>query len=272
MTIPSNQASQTIITRYTNGDTTRIEDALAIEAPLEIQIMRKNKMAQTLTITMRTPGNDAELAVGFMFAEGILQNKEQVLQSFQTSLERLIVMLAEDVSLDEDTLDRNFMTNSSCGVCGKNSLDFMDVKSIFSPAASKFTVSPRVLGGLPEKLFSAQSLFAQTGGNHAAAIFDTQGNLRAVREDVGRHNALDKVLGWALLSEQMPLSEHILLVSGRASYELVQKASMAGIGFMAAVGAPSSLAVDLAEKTGMTLLGFLKKERFNIYTHPESVA
>jgi FdhD protein len=233
---------------------------------------------------MRTPGDDAELAAGFLFTEGIIKNREQILEvqhcgrkwikrkdpTNNSETNTIRVDLADGVELDLKSLERHFYTTSSCGVCGKSSIDALRTGAEPLPA-NTISVSRDVLNGLSETLRESQSVFDQTGGLHASALFDADGVLDIVREDVGRHNALDKVIGRKFLDGGTPLNNRLLLVSGRASFELVQKALMAGTPIMAAVGAPSSLAVELALEFGMTLIGFLREGRFNIYCGEERV-
>ncbi|WP_410583339.1 formate dehydrogenase accessory sulfurtransferase FdhD [Amycolatopsis sp. lyj-108] len=253
----------------------RRPDSLAAEEPLEIRVGGK-----ALAVTMRTPGNDVELAHGFLLSEGVLASREDIAvarycdgvdDQGRNTYNVLDIALAEGVAPPETGVERNFYTTSSCGVCGKAALDAVKLKSRFSPEKSGFTVSKDVLAKLPDTLRTHQKVFSSTGGLHAAALFDGDGNLAVVREDVGRHNAVDKVLGWALQEGRIPASDAGLLVSGRASFELVQKAAMAGIGLLAAVSAPSSLAAELADENGMTLIGFLRGESMNLYTGEQRV-
>ncbi len=251
-------------------------DFLAVEEPLEIRlgITKNGKSNQkAISITMRTPGSDFELAAGFLFTEGILTSSDQItwIRHFGAPIKinglknTVVVDLYEGVDVDVTRLERNFYTTSSCGVCGKSSIESLHtgVKHISS---NGFTLKRGLIHRLPDILRKSQDVFEQTGGLHASALFDVDGNLEIVREDVGRHNALDKVIGAKFLDGAVPLSDKILLVSGRASFELVQKALMASIPVLAAVGAPSSLAVELAAEFGMTLIGFVRDDRFNIYT------
>ena len=257
-------------------------DALAVEEPLEIRLGFPDGSHKAISITMRTPGDDAELAVGFLFTEGIIASPEQIKQARhcglkigkgEGTLERasslnsnaIRVDLADGVDVDLERLSRHFYTSSSCGVCGKSSIDALRVNARKIDATNGLIITPEVIRSLPNKLRQQQDTFDKTGGLHASALFDADGNLDIVREDVGRHNALDKVIGAKFLASELPLSESILLVSGRASFELVQKALMAGTPILAAVGAPSSLAVELAGEFGMTLIGFVRGDRFNIY-------
>ena len=252
-------------------------DRLAIEEPLEIRlgfVHEGKRERRSVAITMRTPGHDAELAVGFLFTEGIVQARAQVadvrpcgLPAPGTALRNTLrVELAPDVDVDWQRLERHFYTTSSCGVCGKTSLDALHVAVCPVPAQDGFRVAASAIHALPAALRAAQDVFDRTGGLHAAALFAPSGELVALREDVGRHNALDKLIGASFLAGQTPLSEHIVLLSGRASFELVQKAVVTGVPILAAVGAPSSLAVELAHKFGLTLLGFVRDNRFNVYT------
>ncbi|EME52043.1 FdhD protein [Amycolatopsis decaplanina DSM 44594] len=253
----------------------RRPDALAAEEPLEIRVGGK-----ALAVTMRTPGNDVELAHGFLLSEGVLTSREDVAvarycdgvdDQGRNTYNVLDIALAEGVAPPETGVERNFYTTSSCGVCGKAALDAVRLRSRFSPEKSEFTVGTDVLAKLPDTLRAHQKVFSSTGGLHAAALFDGDGNLAVVREDVGRHNAVDKVLGWALQEGRIPAADTGLLVSGRASFELVQKAAMAGIGLLAAVSAPSSLAAELAEENGMTLIGFLRGDSMNLYSGEQRV-
>jgi FdhD protein len=216
---------------------------------------------------MRTPGNDDELAVGYLFNEGIIIDPASSIQSiehYRTDSNKIEVILKENILPNLEGADRRSFVSSSCGVCGKTEIDY--IESPFNAVGKPMTISKDILFGLQDTLREKQSVFEETGGIHAAALFTSDGNLILVREDVGRHNALDKVIGNALLSGLCPLVQTILLLSGRASYELIQKASMAGIRIIASVGAPSSLAVSLAREMKITLIGFLRDGRFNIYT------
>ena len=250
--------------------TRRQLDSLAAEEPLELRVN-----GTPISVTMRTPGHDVELAHGFLLTEGVLGAAADVAAArYCDSLDErgrntynvLDVTLAPGVEPPDTGLERNFYTTSSCGVCGKASLDAVRLKSRFPPAGDPVNVTPEVLSGLPDTLRTAQKLFDSTGGLHAAGLFDAAGRLLVVREDVGRHNAVDKVLGWALLDGRVPAAGTVLMVSGRASFELAQKAVMAGVPVLAAVSAPSSLAVELAADTGLTLVGFLRGATMNAYT------
>ena len=255
-----------------NTQTTR-RDFLATEEPLEIRLLA-GKQKQTLAVTMRTPGNDFELSAGFLLSEGVIHQREDIAKitycvdkdvSEEQRYNIVNVQLRGSELPELSTLERHFYTSSACGVCGKASLDSLENRSLKALEGS-LEVSASLLYTLPEKLRKSQGLFEVTGGLHAAALFDKTGNLLALREDVGRHNAMDKLLGWAMLENKLPLSDYIVLVSGRASFELVQKALVAGVPIFCSVSAPSSLAVDVAKRFNMTLVGFLRQERFNIYT------
>lgn len=243
------------------------QDHLAAEEPLEIRVRKR-----PLAVTMRTPGHDIDLAMGFLLGEGVIGRASdvttaQLCAGTDTPNTYNVVDVVLDPSVPPPVTDpsRNFYTTSSCGVCGKASIDAVRTRSQFDVAADPLEVSALMLAGLPKKLRAAQRTFDRTGGLHAAGLFTTAGEMLVLREDVGRHNAVDKVLGWALREGRLPLAGHVLLVSGRASFELTQKAWMAGLPMLAAVSAPSTLAVELAEECGMTLVGFLREPRMNIY-------
>jgi len=248
-------------------------DLLAVEEPLEIRVD-----GEPLTVTMRTPGDDIDLAAGFLFTEGLLTRLGDVREIRMCDENVAAVTVADDGGLFKAhgvdrfrSAARNFLTTSACGVCGKDSIEAIRVRSAFDVAADPVRVSPTVLAGLPDQLRDAQRVFSRTGGLHAAGLFTPDGTLLVLREDVGRHNAVDKVAGWALRSGLVPLTGHVLLVSGRASFELAQKALMIGLPVLAAVSAPSSLAVSLAEEGGMTLIGFLRGTTMNVYAGPQRV-
>jgi FdhD protein len=250
-------------------------DTLAAEEPLELRVNGK-----ALAVTMRTPGKDVELAHGFLLSEGVIGGLSDIAVARfcegagpdgVNTYNVLDITLADGVAPPDAGVERNFYTTSSCGVCGKAALDAVKLKTRFSPAADTSTVDVDVLAALPDALRERQKVFAATGGLHAAGLFTTSGEALVVREDVGRHNAVDKVLGRAVLDDRVPLAGTVLMVSGRASFELVQKAAMAGVPVLAAVSAPSSLAADLAEEQGVTLVGFLRGDSMNVYTGAERV-
>ena len=261
------------IIKVTEAGFENAEDSLAAEEPLEIRVSfgsSGQRIQKSISVTMRTPGSDFDLAKGFLFTEGIIEKAEDI-----TSIKHcngihqnvVKVEMKENLQLDLTKLERNFYTTSSCGVCGKSSLEA--VKTVCRLPVKKdveLSISPEVIYSLPTLLKHEQSVFKKTGGLHACALFDVEGNLILTREDVGRHNALDKLIGAALDENLLPLDRFVLLLSGRASFELIQKAWMAGIRVVAAVGAPSSLAVQMAEAFGMTLIGFLRGRSLNVYS------
>ncbi|MEL1241838.1 formate dehydrogenase accessory sulfurtransferase FdhD [Flavobacterium flavipallidum] len=252
------------------------EDVLSIEEPLEIRLkyyQNQEVVTQNISVTMRTPGNDFNLTLGFLFTEGIITEYEAIQGVFHVEKNCALqknnsvqVELKEGFTPQLMQADRNFYTTSSCGVCGKSSIEAIKTVSPFKELApTPITISSEILYQLPQKLREAQSDFSNTGGIHASALFRIDGELLFIQEDVGRHNALDKLIGKAFTKVLLPLNQHILLLSGRISFELVQKAAMAGIAVVAAIGAPSSLAVELATECNITLIGFLNENRFNIY-------
>ncbi|MDF2515011.1 MAG: sulfurtransferase FdhD [Sphingobacterium sp.] len=254
----------------------RISDCISVEEPLEIRIQTTVggiTAHKNISVTMRTPGHDAELATGFLFTEGLISEAGQIKSvdhvdalCTRNSHNIILVELCDGFAPETNSLDRNFYSSSSCGVCGKGSIGAIKTVSIFKElVAEPFTLNYEVLYTLSDQLRAAQGNFSATGGIHAAGLFDLNGQLIALREDIGRHNALDKLIGHALMNGLLPLQKTILLLSGRASFELVQKAAMAGISCIAAIGAPSSLAIELAEEFDISLLGFLRDHRFNIY-------
>jgi FdhD protein len=252
-------------------------DELATEEPLEIRLIQEGTR-RTVAVTMRTPGADEELALGFLFAEGVIERHEDVLRSQactapgEACTNIVEVELADGLPEPELAgLERHFFATSACGVCGKAGLEALTLRAT-EPIPAGPMVSPALLAELPARLREAQGLFTTTGGIHAAALFDEAGELLAVREDVGRHNALDKLIGWALGEGLLPLHRHVVLVSGRSSYEILQKCLVAGVPVVCAVSAPSSLAVELAERFGITLIGFLRGDRFNVYSGAGRVA
>ncbi|MHB8648518.1 MAG: formate dehydrogenase accessory sulfurtransferase FdhD [Thermomicrobiales bacterium] len=253
-------------------------DQLATEEPLEIRLLAGSER-RTVAVTMRTPGADFALAAGFLFSEGMIASRDDIRQitycvdaeiDAEQRYNIVNVALRADTLPDLATLERHFLTTSACGVCGKASLDALHLRGQAAVPPGP-VVSAALITRLPERLRAGQGVFDVTGGLHAAGLFDRNGTLLAVREDVGRHNALDKLVGWALLEGRLPLHDHIVLVSGRVSFELVQKALAAGIPIVCAISAPSSLAVSLAQEFGMTLVGFLRGGRFNVYAGMERV-
>lgn len=257
----------TQVTEWNKGEVRRVQDSIAGEEPLEIRIG-----ATPLAVTMRTPGHDLELAAGFLFTEGIIRSRkdirslEAVTEGTRASRGNVVVaQLTGDASYDANQSQRNFFANSSCGVCGKASIDAVRSQLLRSPNA-EFRVSPDLLCRLPVNLSAAQDIFDRTGGLHAAGLFNASGELLVAREDIGRHNAVDKAIGWALRESRLPLSENILLVSGRCGFEIAQKAIVAGAPVVASVSAPSSLAVQLARELKLTLVGFLRGRRFVVYS------
>jgi FdhD protein len=265
MRAPERSIELTQVTEWDDGCVRAVQDSLAAEEPLEIRIG-----GVPLTVTMRTPGNDLELAAGFLLTEGIIESPEQIanlrLKEPENGVKSNVVEVElRDTDFDCEDLQRNFYAASSCGICGKASINAIRVRGLRQPD-SGFRIDPEILCRLPEALRSEQAVFSQTGGLHAAALFDATGELIALREDIGRHNAVDKIAGWAVLEKRLPLGRNVLLVSGRGGFEIVQKALAAGIPILASVSAPSSLAVKLAREFGLTLIGFLRGRRFVIYS------
>jgi len=262
------------ITKVTSNGSNVAPDLMAVEEPLEIRVgygLLGDRQQKSLSVTMRTPGHDYELATGFLFTEGIIDFYDQI-ESIkycedvgrQEEKENVVrVELKPDVKLDLDKLQRNFYTSSSCGVCGKSSIEAVNVTC--QRVADNIQFSNEVIHGLPNKLREAQQIFEHTGGLHAVGLFDLNGKLLLTREDVGRHNAMDKIIGACLFKKEIPISNGIIMLSGRASFELIQKALRAGVPVIAAVGAPSSLAVSLAKDMGVTLMGFVRENSFNVY-------
>ena len=260
----------------TDASCPAVDDQVAIEEPLEIRLVywtESGPLQKSVSITMRTPGNDVELAIGFLFTEGIIHGFDDIDDAEhcgppapQTGLRNIVkIVLKSNVATDLDRLERHFYTSSSCGVCGKASLDALSIQSHFEVNGDNLKIPANLLYTLPEQLIKNQKLFDKTGGIHASGLFDASGTLLDSREDVGRHNALDKLIGSQLAAGNLPLHDLGILVSGRASFELMQKAMMAGCPMLAAVGAPSSLAVQMADEFNMTLVGFLRDGRCNIY-------
>jgi FdhD protein len=257
-----------------DGSASTRPDRLATEEPMEIRAGGPGQEPDSVAVTMRTPGNDFELAAGFLYTEGIVGSRDEIasvdychLPPGEQQYNVVTVNLSHD--LPSNAAHRNFHATSSCGVCGKASLDHIEVAC--TPIPRGLVVSRTTIVRLPAALREAQRIFEQTGGLHASGLFDPEGRLLGVREDVGRHNAVDKLVGRALLDGELPLSERVLLASGRVSFEIVQKAAMAGVPLVCAVSAPSSLAVEAAERLGITLVGFLRQDTFNVYTHHDRI-
>ena len=281
-TLKNSSIQRLDIIKVKNSSSFQFQDDISVEEPLEIRVLFGNaddRVSKNLSVTMRTPGNDPELAVGFLYTEGVLSSSDQVksIQNPQSECSKnteniIIVELNEGFHPQLMNVDRNFYTTSSCGVCGKGSIESIrTVNPFLKIQKENSTIELDLLYGLSDKLKTFQLNFSSTGGIHASGLFDFEGNLLVLREDVGRHNALDKVIGNAFMNNQLPLQNRILLLSGRASFELVQKAAMAGIPIIAAIGAPSSLAISLAKEFDITLLGFLGSDRFNIYHQAETL-
>ncbi|WP_445632413.1 formate dehydrogenase accessory sulfurtransferase FdhD [Nostoc sp. DSM 114161] len=259
-----------------NGKVRSRLDHLTTEEPLEIRLAPFQK---TVAVTMRTPGADFELAAGFLYAEGVVNRREDI-QRISYCVDESVdgeqrynivnVELRHGLIPDLQPLERHFYTSSACGVCGKASLEALHLRGC-SAIVADLTVTPEIIYSLPDRLRAAQGIFTATGGLHAAATFDAQGQLLNLREDVGRHNALDKLIGSAFFSDELPLNNHIILVSGRSSFEILQKSAIAGVPIVCSVSAPSSLAVSVAKEFGITLIGFLRGERFNVYTGLERI-
>ncbi|MCC6722234.1 MAG: formate dehydrogenase accessory sulfurtransferase FdhD [Bacteroidia bacterium] len=269
-----------VIKIFKNKESENLSDNVAVEEPLEIRIThgkKGNLKTTNLSVTMRTPGNDAELATGFLYSEGIINDFEDIksinhidtLTNFNNILQ---VVLSENINFDIEKTEKHFYTSSSCGVCGKTSINSIkQLKKSGSISNNFIKINKELIFSLPQKLLSNQSVFENTGGLHASALFDINSNIVTIKEDVGRHNALDKLIGFSLKNKLLPLSKYILLLSGRASFELIQKAALADIKIVASIGAPSSLAIQTAEEFGITLIGFLNIQKFNIYTFPNRI-
>jgi FdhD protein len=255
----------TQVTEWADGSARFVQDSLAAEEPLEIRIG-----STPLTVTMRTPGHDLELSAGFLLTEGIIDSADQIAEirperSKSSPKSNVVQIELQNACFDPNDLRRNFFAASSCGICGKASIEAIRRRGLRQPDPD-FHIDPELLCTLPEILRTNQAVFSRTGGLHAAALFDARGSMIALREDIGRHNAVDKIVGWALLGGHLPLAQHVLLVSGRGGFEIVQKALAGGIPVLASVSAPSSLAVKLARELGLTLIGFLRGRRFVIYS------
>jgi FdhD protein len=272
------------IITFNNGEYNQSSDLLAVEEPLEIRIgygKANDREQKNISVTMRTPGHDFELALGFLFTEGIIENALEVKQikyctdinTKENNQNIVRVELSDSVEIDFNKMQRNFYTTSSCGVCGKSSIEAIKTVCVIPKSNNLFKVNHTVITYLPNKLRTQQNVFKHTGGIHGCALFDLNGNMELSREDVGRHNALDKLIG-SLISNKNEINsfeEKILLLSGRASFELIQKAAMLGVKIVCAVGAPSSLAVQTAIEFDITLIGFLRENRFNIYSHSDRI-
>jgi FdhD protein len=283
------------IFRVKRGEIAMLQDAVAVEEPLEIQLVYgtdDDRKVKSISITMRTPGNDDELAAGFLMTEGVVRDVTHIASIgtpsaaetaipneagarkavLPTGLRSQVIRLelSPEVEVSMSTLERNFYTTSSCGVCGRASL--LALRTLCPlPRSDSFMIRSDILSMLPQQLQTVQAVFKETGGLHAASLFSADGKLHSIREDVGRHNAVDKLLGEAFLRDAVPLRSHLLLLSGRASFELLQKAVMGGIPMVAAIGAPSSLAIAVAREFSITLVGFLRLESFNIYSAPHRI-
>jgi len=273
------KVSRSKITRWRNDQPEEKLDSLTIEEPFEIQVAAQGQPPRPLAAIMRTPGNDQELAAGFLVSEGVIDAPDDIIKiegarddEGEPIRNTVVVTLAPHIQPNEDngTFERHFQVASSCGLCGKTTISdiLQKIEPLPLPA---FAISPQLLYSLPDILRQQQEVFEQTGGLHAAGLFDLDGHLLYLREDVGRHNAVDKIVGRATLDRKLPLSQNILLVSGRASFEIIQKALVARIPIVAAVSAPSSLSVDLAQQGGLTLIAFLRGQNLNVYTWPERI-
>jgi FdhD protein len=270
--------TRTTVTRVEGDSVATRSDRVATEEPLEMRL-RSGAARATVAVTMRTPGSDFELAAGFLHSEGIVCGSDEIASiryctdddvDAEQMYNIVTVDLAGDRLPDLQTLERHFRVSSACGVCGKATIDSLEPR-VDVGRAGDLSVSRNVIAAMPDELLAGQGLFARTGGLHAAALFDASGNRIVTREDVGRHNAVDKLVGWALLERKLPLAQSVLMVSGRTSFEIVQKAAVAGIPVVCAVSAPSSLAIATAERFGMTLIGFVRDDRFNIYAGAERI-
>lgn len=270
------QSAHINIQKITEDWLTETDDVVATEEPLEIKLeysTATGRIQKNIAVTMRTPGNDEELAAGFLFTEGIIKSNDDIKSIKQPAMDEnsLLVTLKEDIIPHLGNAARNFYSTSSCGICGKASIEAIHTVSQYSTVKSNLSIAAEIIYGLPSQLKKQQKVFEDTGGIHAAALFDMDGNFLLLKEDVGRHNALDKIIGAAFLNNKLPLHNSILFLSGRASFELLQKAAMAGIRLVVAVGAPSSLAIEMAKENDITLIGFLRDRRFNIYSGKERI-
>jgi FdhD protein len=267
MPAPKRSEDLTQVVEWKEGIARRVEDALAGEEPLEIRIGRR-----AISVTMRTPGHDEELAAGFLFTEGVVEKPEQIVSLTGVRGQENVIRarLSADADFDAKRLRRNFFANSSCGLCGKATIDAVRARVLHAPN-SVFRISGEQLCALPDLARESQTVFGHTGGLHAAALFTNQGELIVLREDIGRHNAVDKVIGWGVMQKRIPLGDCAMLVSGRGGFEIIQKAIVAGIPVVACISAPSSLAMQLARRMGLTLVGFLRGKRFVIYSGEERI-
>jgi FdhD protein len=264
---PKRSEDLTQVVEWKEGIARRVEDALAGEEPLEIRIGRR-----AISVTMRMPGHDEELAAGFLYTEGVVEKPEQIVSLTGVRGQGNVIRarLAADAEFDAKRLRRNFFANSSCGLCGKATIDAVRARVLHAPNAT-FRISGEQLCALPDLARESQTVFGHTGGLHAAALFTNQGELMVLREDIGRHNAVDKVIGWGVMQNRIPLGDCAMLVSGRGGFEIIQKAIVAGIPVVACISAPSSLAMQLARRMGLTLVGFLRGKRFVIYSGEERI-
>jgi len=265
------------VEKFVGADVQRAVDSLAVEEPLEIQLVlgpANARQRKSIAVTMRTPGDDLELAVGFLMTEGVIRDSADIVQASsagQIEPNVIRIELMPDVAVSVGNLERNFYTTSSCGVCGKSSI--LALRTVGPPrTANRFQVMPELVSALPDRLRTAQDGFGRTGGLHAAGLFDLSGNLLSSREDVGRHNAVDKLLGVEFLADRTPLRDRMLMLSGRSSFELLQKAVMGGLPMVVSVGAPSTLALQVAREFEVTLVGFVRADHFNVYCGEERIA
>ena len=272
---PKNSIEITAVVEWRSGESRRLQDYLAAEEPLEIRVVRSNGAPTPVSVTMRTPGHDEELALGFLFTEGVVSDRTEILgvrtvTHPATGKSNVVEVEIESTFWNAEAMRRNFFTASSCGICGKASIETVRRRGL-RPLNPGFRVLAETLSSLQEKLRKDQAVFAKTGGLHAAALFSASGELLTLREDIGRHNAVDKIVGRAVLEQRLPLSDSLLIVSGRGGFEIAQKCIAAGIPVLASVSAPSSLAVRLAREMGLTLVGFLRGDRFVVYSGAERI-
>ena len=270
MRTPRQSVEITEVVEWRDGEVRRVVDYVAAEEPLEIRVSSSREPGVSLSVTMRTPGHDLELAAGFLLTEGIVDTAEQIVgiravTDEATGKSNVVEVEIAGSDYDAETMRRSFFAASSCGICGKASIEAVRRRGLRAPNPG-FRVSPQILCSLSEKLRGDQAVFEKTGGLHAAGLFTASGDLIELREDIGRHNAVDKIVGWALLQGRLPLAAHVLMVSGRGGFEIAQKAIAAGIPVLASVSAPSSLAVKLSRELGLTMVGFLRGSRFVVYS------